>query len=91
MKQKQTHVPIPERAVLRRINWKLRKEHLLLKKARPGLPLTQIGEYYLLDTKSYRVVTRHVDLMALAKKRDCLRPWETVMEEPQTAKVRARR
>lgn len=70
---KATKVTISERALIQRINRKLKVSKLVLKKPRAG----NLGDYYLVDLSLNAVVETDVDIKKLAKELSAMAPYET--------------
>jgi hypothetical protein len=68
------------RALIQRINRKLRDEDEVLKIPR-GRARHQLGDFFLLNWRLNIVVHDHVDPEPLARELGVLRPWEKVIEE----------
>jgi hypothetical protein len=74
-----TKVPVTERALLQRINRKLRKEQdSVVKKARGENVALTIGEYFMVGFHSNAVMEQDVDLKKLGKELGVLRAWESL-------------
>ena len=68
-------VTVSERALVQRINRKLRHKKQQLKAARTS-NVGKLGKYYVIDVHRNAVALTHVNLEALARKIEALRPWE---------------
>ncbi|MGO9049547.1 MAG: hypothetical protein ACLP19_05220 [Xanthobacteraceae bacterium] len=66
---------ISRRALLLRINGKLKDRGRTLKTARPYERET-LGEFYLVDEK--RIIETHIDIEEFGAKEGVLQPWETI-------------
>jgi hypothetical protein len=73
---KETKAPVSRRALFQRVNRKLAKEGLALKKTSGQRARIDLGEYFLIDTKRNTAVERHIDLAKFATKHGVLEPWE---------------
>ena len=74
-------VPVSERAVIQRINRKIRADDLQLKVARgQQMKLDVHGHYYVLNTRINGVCawSKGLDLAAYAREVGALAPYETV-------------
>ena len=78
-KQKGQKVPVSMRALLARINRKLRPDQEAIRKNR-GAWSTDIGEYYVLNWNHNRIENSHADPVAIGRELGCLQKWEEVVE-----------
>jgi hypothetical protein len=82
-KKQKNKVPVSERALVARINRKLR-EHgemgELLRKNASQRWWSDLGDYYVVDIRGNYIVNRHVDLESFAKECGCLKPWEALQQ-----------
>jgi len=70
---------VSERAVLARINRKLKKDDIIVKKCRESSrAYLDLGDYYSVDFYHNRIIDMHIDLAQLAKDASVLAPWETM-------------
>ena len=78
---KQTNkISLTRSAVIQRINRKLSANNERLRVTRNDERLLrEVGQFYI--TGSEGVNRRNVDLEALARKLDVLRPWETILDD----------
>lgn len=79
MKHKQQKVLISERALIARINRKLRhdeEDHLVLKKTRGDRALLDLGYFYLLNWHGNYINAHHVNIEALGRELGVLAEWE---------------
>ena len=76
MTEKERRVPVSVRAVIQRINRRLKKDGLLLKTCRGNRWYSKIGHYYLVSIKSGRLVETEIDLEKLARREHALELWE---------------
>ena len=75
-----TTVPVSERALIARINRKLKPEGEKLKKLRGDRWLNDLGQYYVVDV-SYNALTHpHVSLEDFARECGVLQDWEHLDE-----------
>lgn len=75
-------VPISERALLARINRKLKPDYEALRRAREdSCGFNELGRYFLLDLYRNAVVEMHVDLEMKGRELGVLRDYETLSEE----------
>ena len=72
-------VKVSARALLQRLNRVLVKDDECLKKGRD--PQSELGEFYLIDTKRNFIVEKDVDIEALGKAKGVLKPWEVLSKE----------
>lgn len=72
-------------AVLARINRKLRKKDLVLRKCRNlSSACAALGDYYLMDSNQNLLIDTHVNLEKFARDEGCLAEWE-VFDTPKDA------
>ena len=71
-----TKVPVSERNIMRRLNHLLKRENQQIRKAIPGF--ADLGRYYMIDTTKNMVIEQDLDLTALGRKHNLLKPWEEV-------------
>jgi hypothetical protein len=77
---KRRKVPVSERALVQRVNRKLKeKNEKVLKSRSNGGGLTR-GEYYLLDTDHHALVHESVDLEGMGRELGVLKDWEALAE-----------
>ncbi len=69
-------VPVSRRALIQRINRKLKPDLKWLKITRGAAAERDFGRYYVLDYNHNRVVEHHVDVAELAAELKCLSAWE---------------
>jgi hypothetical protein len=79
VKTKRGRVPVSKRAVLARVNRRLRMNGELLKRSR-GRYAADIGDYYVLDVGRNFIVRKHVDLESLAREIDALADYEQLTD-----------
>jgi hypothetical protein len=73
-------ISLTRSAVIQRINRKLSANNERLRVTRNDERLLrEVGQFYI--TGSEGVNRRNVDLEALARKLDVLRPWETILDD----------
>lgn len=76
---KSQKVVISERALLARINRKLRGDERRVKKCRENSPgFSYLGEFYVVDFTTNSVVDHQVDLAQYAGELDVLAPFEVL-------------
>lgn len=68
--------PVSERALLQRINRKLRREDEVLKVSRTARMVSSVGRYYVVDVLRNIVSCQHVDPESLGRDLGVLREWE---------------
>ncbi len=82
--KKQT-VPVSERALLQRLNRKLKADGLVVKKPRGRLASPAgLGDYYVLDLERNAIAEKNLtlaDLEDMARKREALEPYESLEKE----------
>ena len=75
-------VRVAERALLQRVNRKLRAEHEMLKRCKESSrSYGELGDLYCVDMSRNLVTATHVDLEALGRELGVLQPWETLADE----------
>ena len=74
-------VPVTMRALVQRINRRLRKEEEMLRKARGTRWWRDLGEWYIVNFNRNTIVAGHVDPKELGRELGVLRNWETVASE----------
>lgn len=72
-----TKLPVSERALLQRLNRKLRADGEVIKRAR-GNVWTTLGDYYVVDVERNCIAQHHVDVEDLARELGVLQPWESL-------------
>lgn len=86
-KTKTMTVPVSKRALIQRINRKLRADAdgdslaNRVHATRGGRARQELGEYYLLHTRQNRILEADVDLEAFGRKVKALEPWEQLERE----------
>ncbi len=70
-------VPITPKALIQRINRKLRADGEVLKRARGHVAIT-LGEYFVVDVTRKFVAHHHVDLAELGRELGVLAEWESL-------------
>jgi hypothetical protein len=73
-------VAVTMRALIQRINRKLRDQDEVLKTSRGERARNEIGNYYCLDIKRNALSAKHVDPEEWGRDLGVLRPWERVIE-----------
>jgi hypothetical protein len=74
--KKSNTVPVTERALIQRINRKLRKDAEMMKITRPGTQAAQeLGRYYVVDSRNH-VVNGYDDLEAVGRELGVLAQYE---------------
>jgi hypothetical protein len=82
MKRKQhilVQVPVSTRAVIQRINRKLKPDNERLKVTRGDRWRPALGDYYVVNFDRNRIVNKNVDPEALGRELDVLKPHEAVV------------
>jgi hypothetical protein len=75
-----TKIPVTTRAVVQRINRKLKLDSEMLKAAR-GQMRQEVGDYHVIDWNKKYVTHTRVNLEKMARDLDVLKPWEEVKED----------
>lgn len=78
-------VPVSERAILQRINRKLKSGWKQLKTGRGLLLERTIGRYYVIDIRRNCVTQQYVDVEELARELKVLQSWEELRAESGVA------
>lgn len=76
-------IPVPERALIQRINRVLRKDGRVLKVTRGGQTRQEIGQYSVFDFDRNAIRTLHVDIEELARELGVLRSFERVADRSE--------
>jgi hypothetical protein len=71
-------VPVSHRALLARLNRKLRAKDLIIRKARGAAAIAEVGEYYTLDLNANLLIEKDVNLEQIAEQHDALAPYEAM-------------
>jgi hypothetical protein len=79
-KAKATKVPVTVRAVIQRINRKLKPDLEALKVSRSERMRQEVGWYYIIDYKMNAITHHRVDPEKLARELGVLQDWEAVTE-----------
>ena len=77
---KPSKAAVSMRAVIQRINRKLKSENEVLKTARGARMQMDCGSFYIVDFGMNAVMQKDVDPEALARKLGVLKGWEAVVE-----------
>lgn len=85
--RKGAKVPVSLRAVVQRINRRLREKGQTLRKIR-GMEAVYraqrgLGQWYVADVNRNRIVREYADVEELARQLDVLDPWEALSEEEE--------
>lgn len=82
MSTKTQKVNVSPRALLARINRKLRPENRAVRQCRPppSRDWSNLGDYYAVDFEVNCVCDKHIDLGALGKRLGVLKPYEALAE-----------
>lgn len=76
-----TKIPVSERALVARINRKLRQDAEALHRSRGTRFWSDLGDYYIVDFRRNSLVRGHVDIEELAHELGVLKPWESLAAE----------
>jgi hypothetical protein len=75
-------VPVTERALIQRLNRKIKEDDLVLKKCRPDSKAhNELGDYYIVDIHRNFIVEKgldSVDLQSMGRAKKVLADWEEV-------------
>lgn len=69
-------VPVTLRAVIQRLNRRLKQDHEMIRAARGAQARQEFGDFYWLDYNRNVVLDKDVDVEALARKLEVLAPFE---------------
>jgi hypothetical protein len=75
-------VPVSERALIQRVNRRLRLDDEVLKAARGAKVEQELGRYYVVDLRRNSLVEKDCDPEAIACRLGVLREWEHVSRTP---------
>ncbi|HKB36319.1 MAG TPA: hypothetical protein VKD72_07695 [Gemmataceae bacterium] len=84
MSKQKAGVPVSTRALVQRINRKLKQDDERLKKCRSRRWEDRLGEWYRINVASNFIVQTHVDLEALGRELGVLEAWERLAQEEET-------
>ena len=74
-----TEVPVSERALMARVNRKLRdNDEVLRHAAELSRAWSNLGSYYTVNVRINGVTRSHIDIEELARELGCLKPYERV-------------
>ena len=73
--------PISVRAVIQRINRKLKQDNEMLKATRGDRWRHELGDYYIANFARNFIVGKHVDPEALGRELGVVEQWEEVRDE----------
>jgi hypothetical protein len=77
---KQSKTPVSRRALIQRLQRKLRHEGEMLVATRSGRWRNELGDYHVVNVRRNAVVAQHVDPEALARKIGALKEWEKMTD-----------
>jgi hypothetical protein len=80
-KKRRNKMPVSERAIIQRINRKLKPALEALKVARSERMRLDVGQYYIIDYRMNAILHHDVDPEALGRELGVLKPWEEVRYE----------
>ena len=72
---------ITTKALIQRINRKLKKEYQALRKSRGYREQQNLGEYYILDQYRNTIINSHVDIESLGREIKVLGDWEVMSKD----------
>lgn len=75
-KQTKPRLDVPERALIQRINRRLKGDGEQLRTARSSRVALSVGRHYIIDVQRNFIAHRDVALEALGRKLGVLQPWE---------------
>ena len=70
--------PVTEKAIVARINRRLKPDLTMLRKSRGARTEATLGEYYVIDLRHNAVLDTHVDPESYARELGVMRGWEFV-------------
>lgn len=77
MTPKRQKVPISSRALVQRINRKLKADHQQVRATRgTGRMWTTLGDFYVVDIGQHFIASHHVDIEELARDLEVMAAWE---------------
>jgi hypothetical protein len=77
-------VPVSTRALLARLNRKLRHEDLMVKTCAPyRRGYDELGDFYVVNTNRNWIAEKNIDLEDFAREYEVLKPWEKLVEEEE--------
>ena len=79
-KKKEQRVPVSERALIARINRKLRADDEMLKTTRSKRAEFDLGRYYVIDVRGPNIVHDHIDLEDYGRELEVLKPYEALSD-----------
>ena len=82
-RRKQIQVPVSTRALVQRINRRLAGKWQRLKTTRGDRAQSELGDYYVIDTKHNSLVATHVNLEAYGRELGALQKWERWEDEDE--------
>ena len=74
-------VPIAKRAVVARINRKLKHDGRMLKTLRGYKAQSDLGDYYVVDLDRNMIIETHVDPEAYGREIGVLEEWEVLSDD----------
>jgi hypothetical protein len=86
----QQKVGVSERALLQRINRKLKPENETVKAARMynangvSYENSNLGRFYSIDLERNHIIDHHIDLEAYGRELGVLAAWEELSDQPQS-------
>jgi hypothetical protein len=75
---KSQKVPVSEKALIQRINRKLKSDHEVVKKTRHGRAWRDLGDFYRLDWYRNTIIDHHIDLEDLGRELEVLEAYEVL-------------
>ena len=77
-----TKNPVTRRALVQRVNRKLKLDDRVLRRALGARACQSLGDWYLLDTHRNTIVDTHVDVVRMATELGCMGAWEELADQP---------
>jgi hypothetical protein len=81
-------VPVSPRALLRRLNRKLQREHEVIKPTRSARWRDELGDYYVVDLDRNAIARKQVNLEQYARELGVLQEYEKLEEAVNEARKR---
>jgi hypothetical protein len=82
MAAKKPTVPVSKRALIARLNRKLRADDEIIKTTRGSTRARQeMGEFFVIDTRTRGMVADNIDLEDYGRSYECLQPYESLSDE----------
>jgi hypothetical protein len=73
--------PVTEKAIVARINRRLKPDFTMLRKSRGARTEASLGEFYVIDRSRNCILDTHVDPESYARELGVMRGWEFIEDE----------